>query len=71
MTARETKAIGDRKVITKIVGGEKVDMTGKYPWMVALLWKKKKDRWAQFCGGVLISKRHILTAAHCLTEVFV
>lgn len=33
-----------------------------WPWMVALL----KDDGIHYCGGVLISKKHVLTAAHCV-----
>ena len=52
----------------RIVGGVKVDVEGKFPWMASLLWEKK-DGWKHFCGGTLISDRHILTASHCFKEV--
>lgn len=48
---------------TKITGGRKTEM-GEFPWMAAL--KSVSER-KVICGGVLITDRHILTAAHCVT----
>jgi secreted trypsin-like serine protease len=49
-----------------IVGGTEVP-NGKYPFMVALLDKRKPGGafQEQFCGGTLIDKDSVLTAAHC------
>ncbi|XP_006608287.2 proclotting enzyme-like [Apis dorsata] len=46
---------------SRLAGGRPADPT-EWPWMVALL---KKDK-SQYCGGVLITDRHVLTAAHCV-----
>ncbi|KAI4496409.1 hypothetical protein M0804_000219 [Polistes exclamans] len=46
---------------TRLVGGRPADPR-EWPWMAALL---RKDA-VQYCGGVLITDRHILTAAHCV-----
>jgi secreted trypsin-like serine protease len=51
---------------TKIVGGEPVP-NGKYRYIAAVL---KKDRGSgayqqQWCGGTLIDRNSVLTAAHC------
>ncbi|XP_015592174.1 proclotting enzyme isoform X2 [Cephus cinctus] len=46
---------------TRIVGGRPADPK-EWPWMVALL---RKDA-SHYCGGVLITDRHVLTAAHCV-----
>lgn len=49
------------KSFPKISGGRPAD-PGEWPWMAALL----PDQYsAAFCGGVLITDRHVLTAAHC------
>lgn len=49
----------------RIVGGRRADY-GRWPWQVLIrestwfgIFSKNK------CGGVLISDRHVLTAAHC------
>ena len=49
------------KVTDKIVGGRPADPR-EWPWMVAVL----RDGTDRFCGGVLITDQHVLTAAHCV-----
>lgn len=44
----------------RIIGG--VQNTEVYPWMVSIA------RGSHFCGGVLIAKDWVLTAAHCLDD---
>jgi len=48
-----------------IVGGQEADKH-EYPWMVALVHRGKKS---PFCGGSLITERHVLSAAHCFDRV--
>ncbi|XP_063599805.1 serine proteinase stubble-like [Penaeus indicus] len=48
----------------RIIGGGYTRIN-EYPWQVALVYRKKF-----FCGGSLISDRHILTAAHCVFGSF-
>jgi secreted trypsin-like serine protease len=52
-----------------IVGGTAVPK-GKYPFMAALLDKRRAgDAFDElFCGGTLIDKDSVLTAAHCLVN---
>jgi secreted trypsin-like serine protease len=54
-------------VSPRIIGGTAAP-NGKYPFMVALLDKRIRGGGAfqqQFCGGTLIDKDSVLTAAHC------
>ena len=46
----------------RVVGGAPA-LQGQFPWQVGLV--REQDPSRQFCGGSLISSRHVLTAAHC------
>jgi hypothetical protein len=51
----------------RIVGGE-VAPVGAYPWMTALVANNTSPVNGQFCGGSLIHRDWVLTAAHCVTN---
>merc|ERR1719154_157053 len=45
----------------RIVGGVETEVN-EYPWQVGLV---RPNGRSPFCGGTLISDRHVMTAAHC------
>ncbi|XP_008553594.2 uncharacterized protein LOC103575539 [Microplitis demolitor] len=53
-----------RDLSVRIVGGERAFLD-EFPWMVLLEYQKPNGR-TTACGGVLISNRYVLTAAHCI-----
>merc|ERR1712180_11041 len=48
----------------RIVGGQETEVH-EYPWQVGLVSRGGTTPW---CGGSLISERHVLTAAHCTED---
>lgn len=51
----------------KIIHGKKAEF-GQFPWHVSLLTQKNSNWFS--CGGSLISKTVVLTAAHCLYRYY-
>lgn len=45
---------------TRIIGGN-VTSVYEYPWIVSMFKEN-----AFYCAGSLITRKHVLTAAHCL-----
>jgi secreted trypsin-like serine protease len=55
---------------SKIVGGTAVS-NGEYPFIISLQWRKKNQPPSKehFCGGTLIDRNSVLTAAHCAVYI--
>jgi len=69
--ANETCGEGSRTRTGRIVGGSDSKL-GQWPWMTAMYLNKRSPFSASggefWCGGALINRRFILTAAHCLSD---
>lgn len=48
-----------------LIHGGKISPREKWPWLVTL---SHKNGHMYFCGGTIISERHIITAAHCIQD---
>lgn len=53
----------DPKIRPLIIGGVSAGSCAVYPWMVRLFIDD-----TEVCGGAVLDARHILTAAHCVTN---
>ena len=66
-SSKDTKPCGKPAEFGFIVGGE-VAKEGSYPFTAALGYKTPAGTITWGCGGSLINRRYVLTAAHCHTE---
>ncbi|XP_042211576.1 putative inactive serine protease 43 [Homarus americanus] len=49
------------RATSRIIGG-RTSTPHSWPWVVSL----RTDKLEHFCGGALVSSRHVVTAAHCV-----
>ncbi|XP_035774276.1 serine protease 7-like [Anopheles albimanus] len=56
-------------VNTRIIGGES-EVPGQFPWMARLAYRNRTSgRVTYRCAGSLITNRHVITVAHCVTNL--
>nr|AGI16777.1 Cul o 4 allergen [Culicoides obsoletus] len=53
-----------RRPSTKIIGGAPA-FSHQFPWQASITVTACSGDWCSLCGGSLISRKHVLTAAHC------
>ncbi|XP_055679536.1 serine protease easter-like [Lutzomyia longipalpis] len=51
-----------------VYGGERT-LIDEFPWTVLLEYQKPQNKTDFHCGGILISNRYVLTAAHCVRGI--
>lgn len=56
---------GPTSTVNKILGGNDTDID-EFPWMALLQYRNSTGHFAFACGGMLINKRYVLTAGHCI-----
>ncbi|XP_055542961.1 serine protease easter-like [Wyeomyia smithii] len=57
------------QLINRIVGGERTRITD-FPWTVRIQhYDRRYEEYAFHCGGSLINKKYVLTAAHCVSGI--
>jgi secreted trypsin-like serine protease len=49
------------------LGGEPA-AENEFPWQAGIYTKNTTHKSNLWCGGTLVSKKHVLTAAHCVWD---
>ncbi|KAF8787997.1 proclotting enzyme-like [Argiope bruennichi] len=53
--------------VNQVIGGQEAEK-GSWPWMAVIFEVKKSGSKKSDCGGVLVTARHVVTAAHCVVK---
>ncbi|CAB0043312.1 unnamed protein product, partial [Trichogramma brassicae] len=60
-------AVSNGKIVQKIIGG-RFASNGQFKYQVSLQLISGHGCTHHFCGGSILDERHIITAAHCVTD---
>ncbi|XP_054421853.1 coagulation factor X [Pteronotus mesoamericanus] len=63
LNTTEASALADESSLTRIVGGRECK-DGECPWQALLINEENVG----FCGGTILNRFYVLTAAHCLLQ---
>lgn len=62
LRSKRESAIGEEAPKMTIINGQQAS-EGQFPWIVSL-----QSKGEHVCGGSIVSKCHVETAAHCISE---
>lgn len=65
MNVIDREVCGKNSASNRIFDGEATQLD-EFPWMALLEYRDRRGRTSHSCGGMLISSRYVLTAAHCV-----
>ena len=67
LASRPSAALAGEAPVTNVIGGTTAPPDA-YPWMIGIIEKGENTRDGFRCGGTVLSRSWILTAAHCVVD---